>query len=274
MIKKITSLLENNFSHSEAKSIAILLLCNITGKKYTELLTDKIILTDDQTTKLNRDITRLQENEPIQYILGETFFYGLTFKCDSRALIPRPETEELIDLIIKSRQIANQNIHILDVGCGTGCIAISLAKAFDKADITAIDISKDAIDLTMENCRLNHCNINCINKDICKFEDRPFDIIVSNPPYICDSEITEMEKNVIDYEPHQALFVPDDSPLKFYNVICDYAARNLTKGGLLYFEINRKYGKEMIGLLEKYNFKNIELRKDINNNDRIIRGEK
>lgn len=274
MIKKITGLLENNFNHSEAKSIAILLLCNITGKKYTELLTDKIILTEDQTTVLDRDIERLQNNEPIQYILGETIFYGHTFKCDSRALIPRPETEELIDLIIKNQQTANQNINILDVGCGTGCIAISLAKAFDKANITAIDISKDAIDLTTENCRLNQCNINCINKDIYKFEDQPFDIIVSNPPYICDSDITGMEKNVIDYEPHLALFVPDNSPLKFYNIICDYATRNLTKGGLLYFEINQKYGKGMIALLEKYNFKNIELRKDINNNDRIIKGEK
>ena len=273
MIKEITLQLVPQYSDSEARSIAILLMCNITGLSYTELLIHTPSLNEKQEEELRKKIERLKKNEPLQYVLGETTFYGRRFKCDQRALIPRPETEELIDWIIND--VSNDgNIRILDIGCGSGCIAITLAKELKNSTVTALDISKEAISLTEENCKMNNCQVECINEDIFNFSDTQYDIIVSNPPYICDYEAANMESNVIDYEPHLALFVPDNSPLKFYEKITEYAARNLRSRGKLYFEINRKYGKEMQLLLEKFGFINIELRKDISNNDRMIKGEK
>ena len=273
MIKEITLQLVPQYSDSEARSIAILLMCKITGLSYTELLIHTPSLNEEQEEELRKKIERVKKNEPLQYILGETTFYGRRFKCDQRALIPRPETEELTDWIIND--VSNDgNIRILDIGCGSGCIAITLAKELKHSTVTALDISKEAISLTEENCKINSCQVECINDDIFNFSDTQYDIIVSNPPYICDNEAANMESNVIDYEPHLALFVPDNSPLKFYEKITEYAARNLRSRGKLFFEINRKYGKEMQLLLEKLGFINIELRKDISNNDRMIKGEK
>ncbi len=273
MIKEITLQLVPQYSDSEARSIAILLMCNITGLSYTELLVHTPSLNEEQEEELRKNIERLKKNEPLQYVLGETIFYGRRFKCDQRALIPRPETEELTDWIIND--VSNDgNIRILDIGCGSGCIAITLSKEIKNSTVTALDISKEAISLTEENCKINNCQVECINDDIFNFSDAQYDIIVSNPPYICDNEAADIESNVIDYEPHLALFVPDNSPLKFYEKITEYAARNLRSRGKLYFEINRKYGKEMQLLLEKFGFINIELRKDISNNDRMIKGEK
>ncbi len=273
MIKEITLQLVPQYSDSEARSIAILLMCNITGLSYTELLIHTPSLNEEQEKELRKKIERVKKNEPLQYVLGETIFYGRRFKCDQRALIPRPETEELIDWIINDAS-NNTNVSILDIGCGSGCIAITLAKELKNSTVTALDISKEAISLTEENCKINNCQVECINDDIFNFSDAQYDIIVSNPPYICDNEAADIESNVIDYEPHLALFVPDNSPLKFYEKITEYAARNLRSRGKLYFEINRKYGKEMLLLLEKFGFINIELRKDISNNDRMIKGEK
>mgnify|MGYP003485486195 FL=1 len=273
MIKEITLQLVPQYSDAEARSIAILLMCNITGLSYTELLIHTPSLNEEQEEELRKKIERVKKNEPLQYILGETIFFGRRFKCDRRALIPRPETEELIDWIINDAS-NNTNISILDIGCGSGCIAITLAKELKNSIVTALDISKEAISLTEENCKINNCQVECINDDIFNFSDAQYDIIVSNPPYICDNEAADIESNVIDYEPHLALFVPDNSPLKFYEKITEYAARNLRSRGKLYFEINRKYGKEMQLLLEKFGFINIELRKDISNNDRMIKGEK
>ena len=273
MIKEITLQLVPQYSDAEARSIAILLMCNITGLSYTELLIHTPSLNEEQEEELRKKIERVKKNEPLQYVLGETIFYGRRFKCDQRALIPRPETEELIDWIIND--VSNDgNIRILDIGCGSGCIAITLSKEIKNSIVTALDISEEAISLTEENCKINSCQVECINDDIFNFSDAQYDIIVSNPPYICDNEAANMESNVIDYEPHLALFVPDNSPLKFYEKITEYAARNLRSRGKLYFEINRKYGKEMQLLLEKFGFINIELRKDISNNDRMIKGEK
>ena len=273
MIKEITLQLVPQYSDSEARSIAILLMCNITGLSYTELLIHTPSLNEEQKEELRKKIERVKKNEPLQYVLGETIFYGRRFKCDQRALIPRPETEELTDWIIND--VSNDgNIRILDIGCGSGCIAITLSKEIKNSTVTALDISEEAISLTKENCKINSCQVECINDDIFNFSDAQYDIIVSNPPYICDNEAADIESNVIDYEPHLALFVPDNSPLKFYEKITEYAARNLRSRGKLYFEINRKYGKEMQLLLEKFGFINIELRKDISNNDRMIKGEK
>lgn len=273
MIKEITLQLVPQYSDSEARSIAILLMCNITGLSYTELLIHTPSLNEEQEEELRKKIERIKKNEPLQYVLRETTFYGRRFKCDQRALIPRPETEELTDWIIND--VSNDgNIRILDIGCGSGCIAITLAKELKHSTVTALDISEEAISLTEENCKINNCQVECINDDIFNFSDAQYDIIVSNPPYICDNEAADIESNVIDYEPHLALFVPDNSPLKFYEKITEYAARNLRSRGKLYFEINRKYGKEMQLLLEKFGFINIELRKDISNNDRMIKGEK
>lgn len=274
MIRKITDKLTDIFNYGEAKSLAIMIMCNICGKSYTEIITHEPVLTENQTIRIEQIIERLRKKEPIQYILGETYFFGRKFKCDQRALIPRPETEELIDRIIRDNSGNKGRLKILDVGTGTGCIAITLALELKNCEVTAIDISDDAVNLTKENNQLHGCNIKCIRKDIFDLEDEEYDIIVSNPPYICDSEIVDMESNVVNYEPHIALFVSDNHPLKFYDVITAYATKNLKPGGKLYFEINQKFGNEMIELLKKFDFDNIKLIKDINNNDRIIRGEK
>lgn len=232
-----------------------------------------------ETEKLNNILRRLQTGEPIQYILGHTEFYGLPFKVDPSVLIPRPETEELVEWILTSisgSQLATGNI--LDIGTGSGCIAISLKANLPAAQISAIDISIKALDIAKQNADLNNVKINFIESDILninsEIEIPKSGIIVSNPPYVTQHDKTQMHSNVTDFEPHTALFVPEDDPLLFYNAITDYALSNLTTNGLLFFEINENLGKETVELLNDKGFNNIELRKDMSGKDRMIRGTK
>ncbi|MFV0539837.1 MAG: peptide chain release factor N(5)-glutamine methyltransferase [Aestuariibaculum sp.] len=223
----------------------------------------------------------LQAEKPIQYILGETEFFGLPFKVNQNTLIPRPETEELVEYILKQFEDKTAPLHILDIGTGSGCIAISLAKHLPKAKVHAVDVSPKALQVAQQNAQQNNVDITFIEADILdkntwdkNLGHLNFDIIVSNPPYVREQEKSLMKPNVLENEPHLALFVTDSDPLVFYKAITGYALTHLKKKGMLFFEINEFLGKEMIHLLTQSHFKNIQLKQDMFKKDRIIKGEK
>ncbi|OXB02071.1 protein-(glutamine-N5) methyltransferase, release factor-specific [Flavobacterium oncorhynchi] len=224
----------------------------------------------------NSILEELKKEVPIQYLLGKTHFYGLEFEVNENVLIPRPETEELVEWVINENKAIDKKkkIKILDIGTGSGCIAISLAKNLPNAEVYAIDVSKKALETAKRNAISNKVEIIFMLKNVLELEilKSNYDIIVSNPPYVRNLEKEEIKKNVLDYEPHLALFVEDNDALIFYRKIADLAKKNLLENGQLYFEINQYLGKEMAGLLEEMNFKSIELRKDIYDNDRMIKG--
>ena len=217
-------------------------------------------------------LTNLKKQIPIQYIIGETEFYGLNFNVNSNVLIPRPETEELVDWILKDCQ-NSPSIKILDIGTGSGCIAISLAKNLPNAEVFALDISSEAIKTAKSNATINNITVNFMEADILSLTKLPhkFDVIVSNPPYVRELEKEQMQTNVLANEPHLALFVKNDNPLLFYDKIADLAKLNLNKGGYLYFEINQYLGTETVELLKLKGFKNIQLEKDIFEVDRMTK---
>ncbi|MFH6999994.1 peptide chain release factor N(5)-glutamine methyltransferase [Flavobacterium sp. FlaQc-57] len=221
-------------------------------------------------------LNQLKKEIPIQYLLGKTHFYGLEFEVNENVLIPRPETEELVEWIVNENAKTQKpkKIKILDIGTGSGCIAISLAKNIPNAEVYGIDVSKKAIETAKRNAIRNKVDVTFMLQDILNTEELKcnFDIIVSNPPYVRNLEKEEIKKNVLDYEPHLALFVEDNDALIFYRKIAELAKKNLLENGQLYFEINQYLGKEMIDLLEQLNFKKIELRKDIYDNDRMTKG--
>ena len=236
-------------------------------------LKDDITLTTEQEALLGNAIERLQKREPIQHILGYSDFCGLRFKVTPATLIPRPETSELVEWIASE---ATGNESILDIGTGSGCIAISLAHKVPQSKVTAWDISHDALAVAAENSKANGQAVTFEQVDILAYEPtgEQFDIIVSNPPYIKENEKEAMHSNVLDWEPHTALFVPDNDPLLFYRVIAEKGLFILTPGGKLYFEINRAHGKETMEMLAALGYTNIELRKDFADNDRMIRAVK
>lgn len=221
-------------------------------------------------------LKELKKEVPIQYLLGKTNFYGLDFEVNENVLIPRPETEELVEWIINenSKIDKSKKIKILDIGTGSGCIAISLAKNIPNAEVYAIDVSKKAIETAKRNAVHNKVEVNFMLQNILETETLKcnFDVIVSNPPYVRNLEKEEIKKNVLDYEPHLALFVEDNDALIFYKKIAELAQENLSEKGQLYFEINQYLGQETRDLLEQMNFKNIELRRDIYDNDRMLKG--
>lgn len=219
-------------------------------------------------------LEQLKKEIPVQYILGTTHFYGLEFEVNSNVLIPRPETEELVDWIIESQQleIGDMKVRILDIGTGSGCIAISLAKNLPNAEVFALDVSDKALATAQKNAELNQVTIQFIHQSILETEDlgQQFDLIVSNPPYVRHLEKQEIKKNVLDNEPHLALFVDDNDALIFYRKIAELALKNLNPQGQLYFEINQYLGQETLDLLQEMGFKYTVLRKDIYGNDRMI----
>lgn len=223
-----------------------------------------------------KSLERLQKNEPIQYIIGESYFYELLFKVNSSVLIPRPETEELVQWIITDVKdhFLNKKIQILDIGTGSGCIAISLAKNLPNAEVWALDISDEALDIAKENAVINKVSIHFLQADILQLKKLPqtYDIIVSNPPYIRQAEKKQMHHNVLEFEPDKALYVQDDNPLLFYKKITELALKYLTKNGSLYFEINQYLGEETVQLLKSFGLAKRELRKDLLGNDRMLRG--
>jgi release factor glutamine methyltransferase len=244
-------------------------------------------LSDAEVDKWNTILAQLQQEKPIQYITGEAWFYGLRFEVNENTLIPRPETEELVEWILNSSITQHPSpINILDIGTGTGCIPISLKANLPQANVSAIDISEKALEVAKRNAELNKVEINFIQTNILEVEDlsqlpspiihhpSSYNIIISNPPYVRNLEKQEIKKNVLDYEPHLALFVEDTDALLFYRKIAQLALKNLSPNGLLFFEINQYLGKETVELLESLGFKNIELKKDIYGNDRMVKSEK
>lgn len=268
--EELTSL----YDELEAKSIMELCFSSLFGYSRIDLLLKKEeILTKEEGEKLNSVLEKLKEGVPLQYILGETEFYGLKFTVNEHVLIPRPETEELVEWIISSE---GEKTTILDIGTGSGCIPISLKKNLPESEVWAMDVSGKALEIAKINAVENDAVISFVEADIFTQEsigEIKFDVIVSNPPYVLKSVIEKLHKNVIDNEPHLALFVEDNDPLIFYKRIADFAKNNLTEGGELYFEINESFGKEMQELLREKGFKNVTLRKDLNNNDRIVKCE-
>jgi len=232
-------------------------------------------ISDAAIEKWNAILSELQQEKPIQYIIGEAWFYGLRFEVNENTLIPRPETEELVEWIIESQKskVQSQKLEILDIGTGTGCIPISLKTNLPQANVSAIDVSEQALEVAKRNAVSNNVEVNFIQANILEVEDlnQPFDIIVSNPPYVRNLEKQEIKKNVLDYEPHLALFVEDTDALLFYRKIAQLALKNLSPNGLLFFEINQYLGKETIELLQNLGFKNIELKKDMFGNNRMIK---
>ena len=219
-------------------------------------------------------LSRLKKEEPIQYILGETHFMDLRFKVDPSVLIPRPETEELVRWAIA--EIGNQNaeIKVLDIGTGSGCIAIVLAKTFPEAKVYAMDVSQEALRVAKENARSNGVEVTFVHGDILNLNfEHQFDVIISNPPYVREMERVEIDKNVKEYEPSLALFVPDTDPLKFYRTISMFSRKRLLPNGKLFFEINQYLAKETQQLLVDNQFGEVELRKDIFGNFRMLKGK-
>lgn len=238
-------------------------------------LKPELSITKEEQGPMFKALDDLKNEKPIQYILGKTEFFGLQFKVNNHVLIPRPETEELVDWILQNANIESE-LRILDVGTGSGCIAISLAKHLVNSKIIALDISSEALELAKENANLNNVDVkfvqaNILDKNINFTRDKKFDIIVSNPPYVKMKDKDQIKPNVLNYEPHLALFVEDKDPLKFFRSISKFAIANLNKEGLLFFEINEYLGNKVKKLLKDQEFRNIELRKDIFGKDRMIK---
>ena len=225
----------------------------------------------EKLSEVNDILARLKSYEPLQYIIGETWFCGYRFKLTPAVLIPRPETAELIDWIAADNK--RRGMRVLDIGTGSGCIPVSLALMMDSPLMSAWDISEEALSVAAENARTNDVDIAFSRVDVLgnDIPDIKVDILVSNPPYITDSEKADMEKNVLEWEPDLALFVPDDDPLRFYRRIAELGLDVLDDGGQVYFEINRAYGKETMEMLASLGYKNIDLRKDMSGNDRMIK---
>ena len=244
-------------------------------KRIDLALQPDLVFSDDEIVVWNLILKQLKQEIPVQYLLGKTSFYGLEFEVNANVLIPRSETEELVDWILKSQKskVESQKIRILDIGTGSGCIAIALAKNLPNATVFAIDDSENALATAKINAENNSVNVTFINQNILETEDlqQQFDIIVSNPPYVRHLEKEEIKKNVLDNEPHLALFVADNDALVFYKKIAELAQKNLSENGQLYFEINQYLGKETIDLLQKMNFATTELRKDIYGKDRMTK---
>lgn len=258
---------------------------NILSKKYINLSRIEIALNPEKTIseedfeKFQQALFRLKNHEPIQYIIGETEFFGLLFKVNKSTLIPRPETEELIEWIISSQKLITHNpqhITILDIGTGSGCMAISLAKNLSNAEVSALDISKGALKIAQQNAELNRVEVEFLQADILKTETllKQYDLIVSNPPYVRELEKKQMQRNVLKYEPDSALYVKDKDPLLFYRVISQLAKKHLKPNGKLFFEINEYLADELTLLLKNEGFQNIEVKKDIFGKDRMIKCNK
>ncbi len=263
--------LKNFYTENELKSLFKFVFEYILNSDFAYIIAnpDKKI----NITELKKIIYRLQKYEPYQYILGETEFYNLKFKLDKNVLIPRPETEELVDLIITENK-RKKNLNILDIGTGSGCIIISLYKNLDCKTCKAIDVSDKAINIAKINAKNNLSEIQFVKTDILKASNKlfkhKFDIIVSNPPYVTNTQKKIMQKNVLNYEPQQALFVDDNNPLIFYKKIANLAKKILKQNGKLFFEINELFGNETHKILNKYGYNDIKIIKDFNNKDRFV----
>jgi release factor glutamine methyltransferase len=269
-IEKLTPL----YDVMEAERFFTISLEELKGWKRVDVaLNPDAELSADEIAKWDVVLAALEQQRPIQYIFGRTHFYGLDFEVNEHTLIPRPETEELVEWVIHENK-SRGRVTILDIGTGSGCIAISLAKNLPDAQVFAIDVSPGALEVAKKNALNNNVNVTFIQQDILaaeKLEDQ-FDVVVSNPPYVRNLEKAEIKRNVLDYEPHLALFVDDNDALLFYRKIALLAKGNLSQNGKVYFEINQYLGVETAQILEEFGFANVVLRKDMYGNDRMLSG--
>jgi release factor glutamine methyltransferase len=280
-LKEITDHYRHTLSHlydqEEINAIAFLAIEAVAGfKKVHVALNPNEIVPLPVYTKLVEVLHALEEEKPIQYILGFVEFYGLRLEVNQDVLIPRQETEELVDWIIKdANRIHNDSLSIIDIGTGSGCIAISLKKNLSKAHVFALDVSEKALATARENAKQNNAEIYFIIQDILDpgtlLLDQKFDVVVSNPPYVLNSEKALMKNNVLIHEPHLALFVEDGDPLLYYDAIANFGLEKLHPGGRLYFEINEIKGEDIKKMLHEKGFIEIEMRKDLNGKDRMIK---
>ena len=273
----IKQAINGQYPDTEASAIAKTILTYVFQLSTTDLYASKDMnFSTNQAEKLEVIITRLRANEPLQYILGNCYFCGLDFHVEPGVLIPRPETAELVEWIISDRKSSDSLIRILDIGTGSGCISISLAKNLPQSEVYAWDISEDAIRIASGNAARLDANVRFRQTDVLGQvpTDTMMNVIVSNPPYITEAERTDMDANVTDWEPDTALFVPDNVPLLFYERIADIGKQILTPDGTLYFEINQRFGTETVDMLRKKGYRNVELRKDLSGNDRMIKAER
>jgi len=268
------------YDTNETEAVTLLVVAEVTGLSRASIKAfPEKELVAEQAAQIKNILTELKTGKPIQYIFGVTEFYGLPFKVNPYVLIPRPETEELAEWIIEGERlkVKGERFSVLDIGTGSGCIAISLKKNLSNADVSAIDISEGALQTAKENALLNKVEVNFIHADILNIEPgngiTKYNIIVSNPPYVTLEDKKQMHSNVTDFEPHTALFVPEHDPLVFYRAIANFALKSLMDNGLLYFEINENLGNETVQLLADKGFKNIELRKDMSGRDRMIKAQ-
>lgn len=265
--------LNNLYNNNETEALTLWVVSEIMelSKATIKAFPEKELTVLQQELSLSI-LMELKTGKPLQYILGYTEFYGLRFVVNPAVLIPRPETEELVEWILNS--VGTEKPSILDIGTGSGCIPISLKKNLPNAHISAIDISPEAIQTAKINAQLNEVQIDFIEADILNYPQRTtqnLQLIVSNPPYVTPADKAQMHLNVVDYEPHTALFVSQDDPLLFYKAIADFVVANLAPNGMLFLEINESYGQETIDLLNSKGFKNIELKKDMSGRDRMIK---
>lgn len=278
LIERIDVALSSRYTNrKEMNAIIRAICCDILSISTTAyFLKEKITLTDEQQEILNNTISRLQQGEPLQHIEGKAPFHGMDFLVTPATLIPRPETAELVDWI--AQDYATQAPRILDLGVGSGCIAITLSKRIPEALVDACDISLEALEVAKKNGEKNEAKVSFFHHDMLNLATplpHSYNILVSNPPYIKQSEAADMEEHVIQWEPHTALFVPDDDALRFYRAIAEIGQTEaLLPGGAIYVEINQALGKETVKLFESYGYEKVELRKDIYENDRMVKGMK
>ena len=272
IVYEIRDALRGHYPDSEALSLAKMLLTEVFGFSTLELYggKDKEI-SGNRLRDLHEMLSRLKKNEPIQYIIGTESFCGLSFEVNPDVLIPRPETQELVRWIESDWK--SVPCRILEIGTGSGCISISLAKFLEDAKVESWDISEGALQVAHRNCVRNEVEVLLRQQDVLSVvpEGELYQVIVSNPPYICEKEKVDMDANVLDWEPETALFVPDADPLLFYRKIAELGISMLSEGGALYFEINRAYGEETLRMLEGLGYRQLELRKDDFGNDRMIK---
>jgi release factor glutamine methyltransferase len=272
LIKKIRTQLLAQFPE-EADMLSFIIVEHFSGYTKTEILVDKPFTTGPQIeNQIQAIITQLLQNEPIQYILGKAYFYDRSFEVNPATLIPRQETEELVHLVLS--ELRNlKNLSILDIGTGTGCIPITLALESTSHTFEGVDISKKAIETAQSNAIKLEANVNFNILDILEQKlSQSYDVIISNPPYVLDSEKVLMKENVLAYEPHYALFVLDENPLLFYKRITEIASNSLKPHGKLYFEINKQFGNQIVELLKSHSFQNVNLHQDLNGKDRFVSG--
>lgn len=275
IVAYIRSRLQPYYTAEEVSALSRIVCCDLLGQAPTDYYLGKdIALSPKKEQELEDILQRLSRFEPLQYIEGRTLFLGREFLVAPGVLIPRPETEELVELMLKE---IPADARILDVGTGSGCIAISLAKELPDALVTAWDVSPEALSVARANARKLQANVRFVECDVlaCQVDEvGQYDVIVSNPPYVTEAEKADMEPNVLQWEPSLALFVPDDDPLRFYRRIAVLGRDMLADGGRLYFEINRAYGREMVEMLRAMGYVGVRVEKDLSQNDRFVIAEK